>query len=123
MPRAIAIATGLPYRQVYEELHRRAKAIAVTTRPGTKRHAVLNATTTPRDGVRRSAYQPYLESLGWEWVRTTQTRLRATDLPHGRLIVAVPRHLAAVVDGLVHDTFDPTGARVFGYFRPRQTSP
>jgi hypothetical protein len=48
--------------------------------------------------------------------------LRAEELPSGRLIVSVPRHLVAVVDGTIHDTHDSSraGARcVYGYFQKR----
>jgi hypothetical protein len=36
--------------------------------------------------------------------------LRADELPPGRLIVEVHRHLVAVIDGLVHDTYNSGGA-------------
>ena len=47
--------------------------------------------------------------------------LRADELPPGRLIVGVSRHTTAVINGVVHDTHDPTrgGTRcVYGYWSP-----
>jgi len=47
--------------------------------------------------------------------------LRAEELPGGRLVVRVTRHLCAVVDGVIHDTHDPSrkGTRcVYGYWSP-----
>jgi hypothetical protein len=66
----------------------------------------------------------YLESLGWRWTSTmkggVRAHLRQGELPNGRLIARVSRHLTAVVDGVVHDTEDPTrdGIRtVYGYWQ------
>jgi len=123
--RAIAVATGRPYREVYEELRRRAKLRAESYR-GTKK-----AFKSPRIGVHREIYQPYLEALGWAWTPTMKVgqgckvHLCAEELPEGRLIVAVSRHLCAVVDGVVHDAFDPTrrGRRcVYGYYQKARSN-
>ena len=66
-----------------------------------------------------------MESLGWQWTPTMRigsgckVHLRADELPAGRLVVSVSRHVVAVVDGVVHDTHDSTrgGSRcVYGYF-------
>jgi len=46
--------------------------------------------------------------------------LRADELPKGRLIVSVSRHLVAVVDDIIDDTSDcsrPGTRCVYGYFR------
>jgi hypothetical protein len=48
----------------------------------------------------------YLKSLGWQWTEANEVHLRADELPAGRLIVAIPEHLVAVIDGVIHDTFD-----------------
>lgn len=48
-----------------------------------------------------------------------KVHLRADELPTGRLVVSVSKHLVAVVDGVVHDTHDPRrgGTRcVYGYW-------
>jgi hypothetical protein len=45
--------------------------------------------------------------------------LRADELPTGRLIVRIEQHLAAVIDGVLYDTYDCSngGTRgVYGFF-------
>jgi hypothetical protein len=113
--RAIAIATEKPYREVYDalfELNRKRQR-----GPGK---------ASPRDaGTHRKTIRAYMESIGWKWVPTMRigqgckVHLRANELPAGRLVVSLSRHLAAVVDGAVHDTHDCSrdGTRcVYGYF-------
>ena len=36
----------------------------------------------------------------------TKVHLRADELPSGRLLVKVSSHMTAVIDGVIHDTFD-----------------
>lgn len=114
--RAIAIAAELPYAEVYAAL----TATAARERPrrGKKR-------SSARTGVHKATIRRYLESLGWRWTPTMQigsgckVHLRAAELPAGRIVVSVSRHLVAVIDGVVHDTHDPSrdGTRcVYGYF-------
>ena len=109
--RAIAIATEQPYRDVYNALAERASA------KGRSRSA--------RNGMHKDVYRPYLDELGWLWTPTMAigsgctVHLRADELPPGRLIVRLSKHLCAVVDGVVHDTHDPSrdGTRcVYGYW-------
>ena len=45
--------------------------------------------------------------------------LRADELPRGRLVCKVSRHMVAVIDGVLHDTHDCSrgGTRcVYGYY-------
>lgn len=107
--RAIAIATGTPYRAVYDALN----ALAQRERPRQGK-----ARSAARTGVRKTIYRPYLEALGWRWVPTMRLGRGATvhlceeELPTGRLIVSVSRHLTAVIDHVVHDSHDPQRAGV-----------
>jgi len=116
--RAIAIATGKPYSEVYDALYSRSRQRAL--RRGKKARS-------PRCGVARAVYEPYLLNLGWRWnpcmkIGTgCRVHLRPDELPAGRLIVAVSKHLSAVIDGVIHDTFDPSrnGTRcVYGFYAP-----
>lgn len=48
-----------------------------------------------------------------------QAHLRLNEIPQGRVIVKVSKHLTAVIDGVIHDTHDPSrqGRRcVYGYY-------
>lgn len=114
--RAVAIATGLPYREVYDGLNATAK-----TQRGRGR------TSNARTGVWPSTVKLYMAGLGWVWVPTMgvgtgcRVHLRADELPSGPLVVRLTRHYAAVVDGTLRDNHDCSrgGTRcVYGYFRP-----
>ena len=113
--RAIAIATGLSYQEIYRALAEEAAAEADARR---RNH--------PRTGLRKDTVKRYLRRLGWRWTPTMhigsgcQVHLRGGELPAGRLIVAVSKHVCAVIDGVLHDTHDCSrGGRrcVYGYWR------
>jgi hypothetical protein len=74
----------------------------------------------PAKGSYVKVYGPYLESIGWRHTPVRgRMRLRADELPTGRLIVEVHRHLVAVIDGVIHDTWDSgrAGRRpVYGFY-------
>jgi hypothetical protein len=118
--RAVAIATGKPYQEVYDALNEAAKV----ERPGAARHR-RGRRSSARTGVFKATTRRYIESLSWQWVPTMQigsgctVHLRAEELPSGRLIVSLSRHIVAVINGVVHDLEDPCrdGTRcVYGYF-------
>ena len=116
--RAIAIAIGLPYRTVYDALNEH----ALRERPSQR---TRGRRSDARNGVFRKTYDRYLRSLGWTFHPTMsigsgcQVHLRAKELPAGRLIVRLSKHVAAVIDCVIHDTHDPSrrGTRcVCGYY-------
>lgn len=118
--RSIAIATGLPYREVYDLIIKYSKG----ERTGKRKRKISH----PRTGVHKYTRRKLLKDLGWEWVPCMgigtgcQVHLTADELPSGRLIVELSRHVTAVIDGVVHDTHDPArdGTRcVYGYWRQR----
>ena len=126
--RAIAIATGKPYREVYDAIFDGIRQHAVGRSCSAKRAARGRGRsgTTPRNGVSPKVWRPYLESIGWKWTPTMQigqgcrVHLRADELPSGRLVVAVSNHYVAVIDGVIHDTYDSRGGgrvHVKGYWR------
>ena len=105
--RAIAIAAELPYREVYDRLARETGAQRASR--GTKRAA------SARNGIntKRKWFKDYMVELGFEWVATMgigtgcKVHLVADELPPGRLVVSVSKHMTAVIDGVIHDTYDP----------------
>ena len=123
--RAIAIAADLPYQDIYGLVNEQAKAERFTR----GRVGFLSATgrgSSARTGVLKVTTWRVLESLGWVWTPTMQigsgctVHLKADELPRGRLIVSVSKHMVAVIDGVIHDTHDSTrnGTRcVYGYWR------
>jgi hypothetical protein len=126
--RAIAIAAQLPYARAYDDLRHDMRNNASLRRRlerayGQHAHQHL----TPRRGVPRDVYDPYLAALGYAWTPTMhvgsgcQVHLAPGELPDGRLVVRVSKHICAVIDGVVHDLADPCrdGTRcVYGYWQP-----
>jgi hypothetical protein len=123
--RAIAIASGVPYKDVYRRL-----AEGNGTQRASKRQKRSKAgkVRTARAGIytQRKWFRDYMRELGFEWTATMtigsgcRVNLRDGELPMGRLVVNVSRHSAAVIDGVIHDTFDDQrgGARcVYGYWK------
>ena len=115
--RSIAIVTGKPYKEVYDALNQ----LSESERIGKRKKSKSNA----RIGVYRRTYEKYLKSLGYEWIPTMKigsgckVHLRADELPKGKLIVSVSKHITAVINGVIHDIYDPSrnGTRcVYGYY-------
>lgn len=111
--RAVAIATEQDYKKVYNDM-----AALNKKRYGKK---------TARHGVHRDDIKAYMAKLGWVWHPTMSigsgctTHLRKSELPSGRVVCSLSKHIVAVVDGEVHDTYDSTrgGNRcVYGYWTP-----
>lgn len=115
--RAIAIATGLPYREVYDLVGK----FCAGEKPSKSRRGKSH----PRTGVHKHTFKEVMRHLGWNWTPTMQigsgcrVHLRKDELPTGRVIAGVSRHYVAVVDGVVRDIYDCTrdGDRcVYGYY-------
>lgn len=113
--RAVAIITGLPYQQVYDAMN-----------DGTATQRKQKGCSA-RTGIMTNTrwFSEYMEKLGFRWVATMQVgagckvHLREGELPAGKLVVRCSRHLVAVIDGVIHDTHDPSreGTRcVYGYW-------
>lgn len=120
--RSIAIAAQLPYKEVYAEVQRRSKAREKGKRRSNARTGVY---------TRKGWFRDYMDELGFDFVPIMaigsgcRVHLRSNELPSGRLVVSVSKHYTAVINGVVHDTFDPSreGTRcVYGYFRLREES-
>ena len=92
--RAIAITSNKSYQEVYDDLFSIGKK-------------------TPREGVERKTYEPYIKSLGFKWVPCMKigtgckVHLLDEELPVGILIARVSKHLTAIINRVIHDTHDP----------------
>jgi hypothetical protein len=115
--RSIAIATRRPYLEVYEALNE----FAAKERTGKRKRGKSSA----RTGVYTTTIRRYMKSIGWKWIPTMaigsgcKVHLTDGELPNGRLVVSVSRHLTAVIEGEIRDTFDPQRDDkrcVYGYF-------
>lgn len=118
--RAVAIASGLPYAEVY-------KRLAKETGNQRKTKLTKKQPASARNGIQtnRKWFKDYMVELGFRWVPTMfigqgcEVHLRADELPGGRLVVSVSGHYTAVIDGVLHDTYrcDREGTRcVYGYW-------
>lgn len=116
--RAIAIATESDYMEIYKLLNEAAKHEKKSKRKRGKSSA--------RNGVHIDVIHEVLADLGWTWHACMTigsgctTHLREDELPSGRLIARTSKHLTAVIDGVIHDTYNPSrnGTRcVYGYWQ------
>jgi Protein of unknown function (DUF2786) len=105
--RAIAIATERPYHEIWTAFK---KLLEVEGR-------------VSRSGVSAVVQHKVLESLGWIRVDAHKKYLQEEDLPTlGRLVVCIKRHSVAVVDGVIHDTWNPSRKKngkppqIYGYY-------
>lgn len=120
--RSIAIVSGRPYDEVYNRL-----AEGNANQRQTSRRNKSSGKRTAAEGIQttRKWFKDYMAELGFRFVPTMRigsgckVHLRADELPSGRLIVSVSRHYTSVIDGVIHDTHDPSrwGTRcVYGYW-------
>jgi hypothetical protein len=124
--RAIAIATGRPYQEVYDLIVAYGKRERASSRKSSRSH--------PRTGVYGATMARLLaREYGATWTPTmtigagTTVHVRADELPAtGRHVLRLSKHFAAYVDGVLHDTDDPSrdGTRaVYGYWTVGTTPP
>lgn len=106
--RAVAIASGLPYIEVYKEF-----AAQTGAQKATKRSAKRAASARNGVNVTRKWFKDWMRSQGFRWTPCmgigTGCKVHLVDgeLPMGRLVVSVSGHYTAVVDGVIHDTYNP----------------
>jgi hypothetical protein len=115
--RAIAIATKTNYLEVYNTVNIMGKDERITRRKTRKSNA--------RTGVYKQTYNKLLTKMGWKWTACMgigtgcKVHLKEGELPKGRLIARLSKHITVVIDGVINDTFDPSrnGTRcVYGYW-------
>ncbi len=120
--RAIVIATGLPYKEIYDRL---AEGNAMERK--TKHSKRSSGKRTAANGIHttRKWFKDYMIELGFKWTPTMligsgcKVHLKADELPGGTIIAVVSNHWCAVINGVIKDTYDPSrnGTRcVYGYW-------
>lgn len=122
--RAIAIASGEPYAKVYNRLAS-GNALQRRGKRPSRGHGKFSAAHGINTG--RKWFKDYMRELGFTWTPTMsigsgcQHHLRPGEIPmRGRIVVALSKHYSAVIDGVIHDTHDPSrgGTRcVYGIWR------
>lgn len=115
--RAWAIVRERPYQEVYDDLQAMVKA--------------KTPSESIRDGCPKEITRAYAVKHGWLWTPTMKigsgckVHLVADELPKGRVVVSVSKHVVAVIDGVIHDNHDPArdGTRcVYGHWTPRSST-
>jgi hypothetical protein len=131
--RAIAIATKKPYREVHDALIAATVRYVATSKEEWAKYVRRKGGISwfhADHGVHTEVSGPYLEDLSWKYTSTKHlprgkgVHLRADELPSGRLIVDLPGHFVAVIDGVIHDTHDCSDEgcrRIHGYWTARAT--
>lgn len=121
--RAIAIATGMPYNKIWQEL---SKGNA-SQRKGKYESKTKVGKKTADKGIstKRKWFDDYMKSMGFKWIPTMlvgqgcKIHLKKEELPMGTIICNVSKHFVAVIDGVINDTYDCSrgGTRcVYGYY-------
>jgi len=115
--RAITIATGFTYSEIYSTMNLFVKDERLTKRKRNK--------SASRTGVHKDQTKKFLNALNWTWTPTMfigqgcKVHLKADELPSGILIVSLSKHVTCVIDGVINDTYDCSrnGTRcVYGYW-------
>ena len=108
--RAFAIASGRDYKEVYD------LAKTLCKKKG----------ESPRSGLKKRQCDKLGSLLGGEWVccmrigEGCKLHLNCDELPKGNIVCSCSKHLVAVIDGIVNDTYDSSrdGKRcVYGYWK------
>ena len=102
VPRALTIVSGEPYRQCYNDLaEANSKVRRTRPRDQGKRSA--------RNGVYKNAYDKVFKHYGFEKVklgRGTRPTISEAHAAYGDCIITTRKHVFAVVNGAVRDTWD-----------------
>lgn len=103
--RAVAIACDMPYQDARKLL----KEYAQRGKQGSRMIS---------KGVYKEDMDAALRSLGWRWVKAPTfegRKARYSDIP-GTAIVRMAKHYAAVIDGVLYDSWDSSTKMVYGYW-------
>jgi len=129
--RAVSIASQVPYAEVYNLVNAAAKDMKQRFNQLDKKPKKLlkfsrrGSFGNARCGVKNPLFHEVMRRMGWTWTPTMRygqgckVHLQQDELPSGRIICRVSKHIVAVIDGVIHDTYDSSrgGTRcVYGYF-------
>jgi len=122
--RSIAIATGISYQKVYQDLYDANEKFRIKSRSKLAK-SLIKKNDSPRTGTHRAVLKKYLKQLGWKWTPTMfigqgcKVHLKKEELPNDKLIVSCSKHITVVINGVLNDTYDCSrnGTRcVYGYW-------
>ena len=122
--RSIAIATGISYQKIYQDLYDANEKFRIKSRSKLAK-SLIKKNDSPRTGTHRAVLKKYLKQLGWKWTPTMfigqgcKIHLKKEELPNDTLIVSCSKHITVVINGVLNDTYDCSrnGTRcVYGYW-------
>jgi len=123
--RAIAIATDIDYKVIYDTLYLANKDYL--DKKNTKLSKQMKSRTrekggSPRNGNYKKIYQDYLLNNGWEYVSLrkfgSKERVKLDEITHlGTILVNINRHMMCMIDGVINDTWDSR----FSYWEERKS--
>jgi len=122
--RSIAIATGISYQKIYQDLYDANEKFRIKSRSKLAK-SLIKKNDSPRTGTHRAVLKKYLKQLGWKWTPTMfigqgcKVHLKKEELPNDTLIVSCSKHITVVINGVLNDTYDCSrnGTRcVYGYW-------
>jgi hypothetical protein len=107
--RAIVIASQRPYEEIYDRLAEDSK----TQRPAWAQLKGDKPTSKIFVNANHKWFKDYMRELGFDSVSLNNIPggshnfyLKDGGFPMGRLVVRLGGHYAAVIDGVLHDTYD-----------------
>jgi hypothetical protein len=118
--RAICIVTGLSYTIVYDRLSE-GNAAQRKSKHSKKRRGSGVHSAAFGIWVKRKWFKDYMRELGFVWTPTMKigtgckVHLDAKELPKGRLVVALSKHYTTMIDGVIHDTYDPRRSASYSF--------
>lgn len=104
--RAVAIACDISYKDARAILKKSAK----NGKQGNGQIA---------NGIYKEDLNSALETFGFKWQQAPKFEGRKAkfyDLPKGKIIARMSKHFVAVVDNVIHDTWDSSEKMVYGYW-------
>ena len=103
--RSIAIATGIAYSEVYEDLYKENEEFRNTSRTKLAK-SLKQKNDSPRSGTHRVVLKKYLQKLGWNWTPTMfigqgcKIHLKKEELLQYTLIMMTLEHMKTQLRGL-----------------------
>ena len=103
--RAIANATGIDYKVIYDRLKELSEKESVKYHRGHKQSSV-------RDGVFKETWKKYLKEIGWVKHSTCgigsadKMHFTEEEVPNGICIIQLSKHLTCIKDKVIYDTYD-----------------
>ena len=118
--RAVAIATDMDYKEVYNLVNEYGKKERPSIHKKDK--------STARNGVYRGTARKIMKDLGWTWVPYSLTghmlHLNTTELPSTYTIVCcLARHVVCVKSGVIHDVYDSSNKSINFFYRKLGSKP